>query len=293
MGMPSRSGWDRRRVRDRGPLRTTMERDNLREPRLRRGPRVVAKSAQGETMVFSRYRKLAVAVGVSAALLLAGSTPSGASEPIDPSELASSQGGSDEEEASRAFMTEFGVDPRTQDRLLARARVGRLTLADTGLARPVGISTFVRGGSEFEVATFADGSISVVEREIPAQLAPGMVGPMAVSGCTISGSSSYTVYNGCKVHYRTAVFSYGFRASFTQSGANATMSPPWGFFQEYAIGHTRQSYSLSIIRKTGNVANPAHIQLAIEYNVLFPWPGQVTKGVRLKAHGSKYWQENS
>lgn len=199
-----------------------------------------------------------------------------------------------EEAASRAFMTEFGVPANTQEELLAALKEGDMGLANSPDARPVSVETEARDGSTFEISTYADGSIAVIEREIPVVVKPGTVTPYAVTGCSVSSGSGYSNYTGCKIHYRTHVFSYGFYANFTlvQGLYNDQITRAYGQFQEYAVGHTRDSWSLRVLKATETSSGPAHAELAIVYTVS-PGIGQVTKGVRLKVGGNSYWQENS
>lgn len=199
----------------------------------------------------------------------------------------------DEDEArSRAFLTEFGVDRQTQDKLIDDAKSGKLTLADNPESEPTSVEKFTRSGSNFEVNRFADGSISVVEREVPQKVDPDSITPLAVTGCTISGQGSYTLYSNCKVHYRTAVFSYGFFSTFTMNGSSSGIRSAHDQFHEYSVGHNRISWALKTIKSSGTQSSPAHVQLSIRYSI-WPQVGEVTKGVRLKVGGSSYWQENS
>ncbi|RPF28212.1 hypothetical protein [Georgenia muralis] len=199
-----------------------------------------------------------------------------------------------EEAASRAFMTEFGVPADTQDELLASLKEGDLGLANDPDAGPVSVETEVRDGSTFEISRYFDGSIEVTEREIPTAAEPGVITPYAVTGCSVSGGSGYSNYTGCKIHYRTHVFSYGFYANFTlvQGYYNDQITRAYSQFQEYAVGHTRDSWSLRVLKATETSSGPAHAELAIQYTI-YPGIGQVAKGVRLKVGSNTYWQENS
>lgn len=198
-------------------------------------------------------------------------------------------------EASRAFMTEFGVPADVQDRLLEDALAGVLSDADDPSATPVEITTEQRTDATFEISRFEDGSIQVVEYEKPVEVKtrPGEVSTMAVTGCSTSGTTSVVTYSGCKVHYRTHVFSYGFYANFKiYTSGNDLISSVSGAFQQYAIGHTRDSWNLATVKQVESSTGPAHARLSITYNVM-PYLGQIQKGVRLKVGGNKYWQENS
>ncbi|WP_139107634.1 hypothetical protein [Oerskovia enterophila] len=227
------------------------------------------------------------ALAVGALVLTIGASPASAAESPEPLVTIAPE----DEQASRAFMTEFGVAADVQDALLDKARHGQSLLADSETADPVSVTEFTRDASDFEVATFEDGSISVVEREIPVVVPEGTFQPRAVTGCTVGGGPTYTTYNNCKVHYRTPIFSYGFYTSFTMTGSSATISTANQMFHEYSVGHLRDSWNLTVARKTGNAANPAHVQMRVTYT-LYPGVGQINKGVRIFADGLKYWQQS-
>lgn len=196
----------------------------------------------------------------------------------------------EEEALSRAFMTEFGVDVAVQDQLLAATRAGQVSLADGGTQAPTSVETFARDGSNYTVSTYSDGSILVEEREIPVEVEDGAVTTFSgVSDCTIGGSSGYTTYTRCKVSYQSHVFSYGYRASFSQvTGGRGTISWVGEKYQNYAIGHTRADWGLKICQATSSVSSgPAKARLFVEYNIL-PNFGQITKYLRLNVSSSAY-----
>jgi hypothetical protein len=197
-----------------------------------------------------------------------------------------------EEAQSRAFLTEFNVDGAVQDRLIAGTKAGETSLADSGTAEPTSVKTEVRDGTEFTVSTFADGSIFVVERELPTA-ANGGIGANAITGCNIGGGSDYTTYTGCKLHYRSHAFSYGFYASFTQSGGNlGVITAVSGKFQDYAIGHSRDGWALRIVKARSNSSGPAKARLSINYNIN-PDIGQITKKICLVVSGRSYGQRTT
>lgn len=193
--------------------------------------------------------------------------------------------------ASRDFMSQYGVSRKVQDRLLAQATRGKVLLADTPAAVPVRTAAKDEGTAVSTVSTYEDGSISVVTREKPREIKAGVVTPFSVTGCSFVSGSGYASYSNCKVHYRTTVFSYGFYANFSITSGYDAISNAYGFFQQYAIGHSRISDSLRVLKATESSTGPAHAELAIEYKVLGGVGGQITKGVRLKVGGNQYWQE--
>ncbi|HLR95528.1 MAG TPA: hypothetical protein VK053_13455 [Jiangellaceae bacterium] len=199
-----------------------------------------------------------------------------------------------EEAASRAFMTEFGVPESTQDDLIEGIKHGDMGLANDPTATPVTVEHTERDGSTLEISRYADGSVAVTEQDIPRDVEEGAVTPQDVTGCSVGGGSGFVNYTGCKVHYRTHVFSYGFYANFTivQGTNNDQITRAYDRFQQYAIGHSRASWSLRVLKGNETSSGPAHAELAITYNIL-PSFGQVTKGVRLKVGSNTYWQENS
>ncbi len=195
---------------------------------------------------------------------------------------------------SREFLTEFGVSAETQDELMDAARRGDFGMAEDPRAVPVSVEQRVVRGSDREVLRYSDGSVSVLETQRPTVLQSGLgISPAAVTGCTVRSGTGYTNYTGCKVHYRSHIFSFGFYANFsTHPGINNDqISSARSQFQDYAIGHSRASWSLRIIKQRETLAGPAHALLAIEYNIL-PNLGQVTKKTRLKVGSNTYWQEN-
>lgn len=201
--------------------------------------------------------------------------------------------------ASRAFMTKFGISPSEQSALLSRALRGEPLLADVQGANPVSVrQQRDLGGSRSEIATFADGSINVTTYDLvrrqpgSSDRALSAATPAAVTGCSSSSGSGYVSYRNCKVHYRSIVFSYGFYANFTTTSYWDQIDSVWGYFLEYAIGHSEASNTLLIRNKTEDPGVPAHAELTIRFNVL-PSFGQISKGVRLKVGSNTYWQENS
>lgn len=240
-------------------------------------------------MPFINTRSIAAGIAASVAVLALTVTTAAASPTTsDGIEISAA-----EESQSRAFMSKFGVPEQTQDQLLdALANEGDVGLANSPDATPVSVDLTEMDGSTFEVAVYADGSISVVEREIPVEVEPGLITPMAVTGCTVTSGSGYVAYQGCKVQYQTHVFLYGFYANFSITPGYDSIDTVFGQFQGYAIGHSRDSWNLRILKRYENSAGPAHAELAIEYTIL-PGVGQVTKGVRLKVGSNSYWQENS
>ncbi|GIG23079.1 hypothetical protein Cch01nite_38030 [Cellulomonas chitinilytica] len=223
---------------------------------------------------------------VVAALLTALAVPTqatAASPPIEPADV----------QASRAFMTEFGVAPEVQDRLLNKGLAGGLNDADVRGAKPVSVTNEARGGSAVTISTYADGSIGVVERELPRVVKPGGATTFSVTGCRVVGGSGWASYTNCKVHYRTTIFSYGFYANFTTTTSWDSISSVGSPFFTYAVGHNYESHQLRILKGVESASEPAHAELAIIYNVAAGIGGQVTKGVRLKVGGNQYWQENS
>ncbi|HHW84555.1 MAG TPA: hypothetical protein GX743_12240 [Actinomycetales bacterium] len=190
-------------------------------------------------------------------------------------------------------MTEFDVPTTVQDRLLSEARIGNFGLANSGEAEPVSVDVVRTADVEREVSRYADGSISVLESEIPTEVDPGAAAPRAITGCTVVSGSGFKNFSGCRIHYQSHIFSYGFYADYMYgNGGWDQIYRAYDQFQGYAIGHSRDSWALKVIKQHESSTGPAHAQLSIVYNVL-PAFGQVTKGVRLKVGGDRSWQENS
>lgn len=197
---------------------------------------------------------------------------------------------------ARAFLLQFGVSAATATRLVERAEAGLLSEADTPGAVPASTERYTQNGVAYLVSRYQDGSISVLDHDVPRELPTGSATPASgIGGCTVGGSgSSYTTYTGCRVRYRTHIFSFGFYVNFTQNGSYATVGKAYGKFHDYAIGHEKKSWSLKVIRERGTSANPAHVQLAIEYLTgIGPISVTINKGIRFKAHGTQYWYETS
>ncbi|MFC4629641.1 hypothetical protein ACFO6V_15445 [Promicromonospora alba] len=193
---------------------------------------------------------------------------------------------------SRAFMTEFGVPEDTQDELITNALAGVLPLSEDPSAEPVSTESGENSDSTFQVLRYSDGSLAVREIE-KSTAASGTRGVQAVTGCSHSGTTHFTTYSGCKIHYRTVVFSYGFYASFRIYGSgNDSVISAGSKFQEYSIGHSRLDWRLRIINQTEDPGNNAHIELSIRYLIL-PSVGEIQKGVRLRVGSNKYCQKTN
>lgn len=188
-------------------------------------------------------------------------------------------------------MAEFGVPADTQDRLIEEALEGVVHQADEPDATPINIEKSETAEATFETLTFDDGSIRVVEREKPVEV-KGEIGALAVTGCSTSGTTHFTSYSNCKVHYRSAVFSYGFYTNFTiyESG-NDRINWVGNMFHEYSIGHARLSWRVGINRATQSGSSEAYATQTIEYRIE-PYIGQITRGVRICVGGNRYYQQN-
>jgi hypothetical protein len=100
---------------------------------------------------------------------------------------------------------------------------------------------------------------------------------MAVTGCTVRTGSGYNAYTGCKVHYRTHMFSYGMYANFTITPA---LRPDRLAVRVLpGVRHRPQSrlpHDDADQHRRGP-GRPGHGQLSIRYNIL-PSGGQINKG---------------
>ncbi len=240
-------------------------------------------------------------VGLLLATLTAAGlvAPAQASE-LDPTEKAGLAGVGaapvSDETRAREFLRQYGVSAAIADDLIDLGRAGVLSDADTPGAVPVSVDRYRRDGIFYEVSRYRDGSVAVLESDVPREVQAGSAAPNSgIGGCTVAGSgSSYTTYTGCRVRYRTHLFSFGFYVNFTQNDAYATIGKVYGKFHDWAIGHEKQDWGLTVVTKRGKSSSPAHAYMWIEYLTgIGSVSATINKGIRFKAHGTRYWHETS
>ena len=201
---------------------------------------------------------------------------------------------SDDIAASRAFMTEYGVDTSVQDELIALTLAGGLPLSDVEGAAPESVERVESVASTVDILRYADGSVSVVEVQ-KGNVAPpkGAIAPRAVTGCSYAAGSGYANYSNCKVHYRSAVFSFGFYANFSiHPGANNDkVSWAGNKFLEYSVGHMLTSSSAWVEQSVESTSRNASAVYTATFD-LWPGIGSVTRGTRLWVGDNTYWQES-
>lgn len=91
-----------------------------------------------------------------------------------------------------------------------------------GLTCPRWASRYTQNGVAYLVSRYQDGSISVLDHDVPRELPTGSVTPdSGTGGCTVGGS-------GSRVRHRTHIFSFGFYVNFTQNGSYATVGKAYG-----------------------------------------------------------------
>ncbi len=236
-------------------------------------------------------KTLAVAAAVSAVLvMLSGTSPASASGRTGG--VPSSATPDDGDQQSRAFMTQYGVDPQTQDDLLQGLAAGILPLSDTPDASPVRSIDTIEPGFIVTINHFADGSVSVLRRETPSDtVEEGHPQARGISGCSISSGSGYQTYTNCIVDYQSTSFRFGFKANFTivQGSYNDYISSVHSWYLSYAILHTYVSHTLQIDKKNESSSGPALASLVI----LFETTGgflSISRATYLSVGSNSYWQ---
>ncbi len=128
------------------------------------------------------------------------------------------------EQSVRNFLTQYGVDAATQERLFTDLQAGHLWDSASGKVAPTARSIVTTGNEMYVVATYPDGSISVTET--PAPPAPiGGVTPMTFGECTVSSTTHYsTSYVNCKVSASNGLSWASFRADYTKAQGGSWIS---------------------------------------------------------------------
>lgn len=148
-----------------------------------------------------------------------------------------------------------------------------------------------------ELSTYSDGSIAALELETPTEgdastAGEGGFSPSAITACNVVYQPSASLYTGCKVHTRTATWSYGFFANFTiyNSGWDK-VTRAWAPFLEYTVLHSDVDEQGPGIRySTENSSRPAEGYYMIMFKMdTFPY-SQFWSQVKIRVGGNSYWQ---
>lgn len=229
-----------------------------------------------------------VLIAVTAAPAMAGSESS--TEPVVSITA-------EEESLVRSFLSDYDVPISTQDSILETLEAGELPLSSTPGATPVSVESFEKDGMAVELSTYSDGSITALETEMPTEVSSstasdGDYSPNAITACNVVYQPSAKFYTSCKVHTRTATWSYGFFANFTiyNSGLDK-VTRAWAPFLEYTVLHSPVDYQGPGIRySTENSSRPAEGYYMIMFKMdTLPY-AQFWSQVKIRVGGNTYWQ---
>lgn len=172
------------------------------------------------------------------------------------------------------FLTEYGVEKSVQQKLIAKIKSGKIWDSVSEVSEVVNSQTIKKGDEIETIDTFKDGSVKITTID-PAQVEEGVVEtdsdgelivPLGVDPGKISSGSGYTTFTGAKVYMKTGIANAHFYANFTILAGSSkdyisSVRDAWvGTF-----GGTANNISLSIIRKTETLDNPAQAQLKFQY----------------------------
>lgn len=133
----------------------------------------------------------------------------------------------------RSFFTKFDVDSATQDQLVADFKAGIQWQSLTSTSVPATTSHKVSEGVDWNVETFADGSVRATGigdsgANTPLSDRNGALSPRGVNDCGYSDGVAGNYYN-CNIYYWVGVVTSNFKANFTINGSGYdSITSVWG-----------------------------------------------------------------
>ncbi len=195
-------------------------------------------------MIAKTTSRICAALGVAFVMALGAPQLAGATEsPYDTPDV-------------RAFFAEYGVDPDTQDALIASMESGDMIDALKAGQEPVSSTTQIRDGFEETVLTYADGSVGVTALEIPQPAPTTDVSARAISGCTVNSGAGWASSSNCKVSHSAAYATLSFYANYQQTASGGTISNPRNGEISATFGSVSNK-SLKLIRANSTSSQPA------------------------------------
>lgn len=160
-----------------------------------------------------------------------------------------------------AALSELGVSPSSSESLVAKWEAGIAWESLTQGAEPVTSATTYAAGTATTREVFADGSVTVTVVDLPAEPAPGGVGPRALTGCVYASGNSYQAnYVGCKVHRNSGVVNAYFLSDYTKFNGSARINATYDRYVKI-IGGSASDISHSVTRKNSTSTQPAAARL--------------------------------
>lgn len=158
-----------------------------------------------------------------------------------------------------------GVSPIVAENLIEKFNSGELLDSMRGAA-PIATQSAVTGGVQKTISTFADGSVSVTEIEIPVATT-GEIRPFAIGNCSSTQSGSgYVNYYDCAISGSNAYLEIQFRANYTRTSAGVGSISYVGSPYVWALGGTATTPTLAITKSVSNASGPASAQATTQYS---------------------------
>lgn len=232
----------------------------------------------------------AIAATASAALFVVGAAMPAQADTSDGT--ASGLSASDAQ-TLRDSLTKFDVPEAQQDALIAKAAAGQVWDASLPSSVPVSEETnVVKGGFNYDVKRFADGSVAAVGLQIPAAAPTGGIQPRGISQCHYQNGSGYSTATGCQIDGTWGtVFAGAINVGYTlvNGGLDRVLDSGYGF-QRCAYPTTCSSPSRVAYKA---VENSTAAYAKFQADVSAPYLGSWNVWVQLNAGGDTAWMSNS
>ncbi len=166
----------------------------------------------------------------------------------------------------RTVWTENGVSSATQDQLIAKLESGQTLDANLGI-EPIEQQQTENGKYFKTVSTYADGSISVTDAQIPStDQTSGGPSSRQFSKCKITWSPSVSKYRNCDVRGWFTAVSLAFNADIDVYATSTKIVGKNSPTQKCTAPLNCQVPQFENIKATGTNSSPAQLNLVTYYN---------------------------
>lgn len=192
------------------------------------------------------------AAAVAICLALAPSSGANALNPSAPSQIADAGDFSE----ARAFLTQYGVPPDTQEGLIRSARQGQRWDSMSSQNAPVSSDSYAASDGDYTVNRYEDGSVSVTRLETQADA-------RGISGCSVQGN----LRSNCKIDTWVGLVSMSFFATYNLG--TGTVNNVYG--AGWSIGGSCNSLLVYLGRPAANIGlEQVSAQMCgLPYNTVF------------------------
>ncbi|MDO5285615.1 MAG: hypothetical protein Q4G45_02180 [Actinomycetia bacterium] len=170
---------------------------------------------------------------------------------VRPDPALADSGGLTKDQVSTMVATwnKWGVTKETQDHLLTKLRQNEPWDSLRGVA-PVAKKEFVHNERAVTVSTYPDGSISILEIDLPRDAADDRgPSPQSIHRCTVAGGSYWYQYSDCAATWHLVVYGFEFYFSYAGSGTHSTILDYHGI-AGWVIGGSMGAGSLTKVNST-------------------------------------------